>query len=86
MIFQITVNRARINTMDADLRKGHRSEVQMSVTYKSDMDLRIGRRLETGRQSESYIYIFRMQVLLKRMWLHINGKAIMEQLKSSLLS
>ena len=63
MIFQITVNRARINTMDADLRKGHRSEVQMSVTYKSDMDLRIGRRLETGRQSESYISFFGIVVL-----------------------
>ena len=34
----------------------NRSEVQMSVTYKSDMYLRIGRRLETGRQSESYTY------------------------------
>ena len=63
MIFQITVNRARINTMDADLRKGHRSEVQMSVTYKSDMDLRIGRRLEIGRQSESYISFFYIVVL-----------------------
>jgi hypothetical protein len=28
----------------------------MSVTKKSDMDLRIGRRLETGRRSESFIY------------------------------
>jgi hypothetical protein len=63
MIFQITVNRARINTMDADLRKGHRSEVQMSVTYKSDMDLRIGRRLEIGRQPESYISFFYIVVL-----------------------
>ena len=63
MIFQITVNRARINTMDADLRKGHRSEVQMSVTYKSDMDLRIGRRLEIGRQSEFYISFFYIVVL-----------------------
>ena len=34
----------------------HRSEMQMSVTYKSDMVLRIGSRLETGRRSESYIY------------------------------
>jgi hypothetical protein len=32
----------------------------VSVTYKSDMYLRIGRRLETGRRSESYIYIINL--------------------------
>ena len=37
--------------------KGHRSKVQMSVTLKSDMDLRIGRGLEAGRRSDSYIYV-----------------------------
>jgi hypothetical protein len=39
-----------------NLKKGHRSEVQMSVTWKSDMHLRISRQLEAGRRSESYIY------------------------------
>ena len=43
-------------SLDADMRIDLRSEMQISVTYKSDMYLRIGRRLETGRRSESYIY------------------------------
>ena len=38
-----------------NLKKGHRCEVQMSVKYISDMDLRTGCRLEAGRRSESYI-------------------------------
>ena len=40
--------------------KGHRSNVQMYVTLKSDMDLRIGHQLEAGRRSESYnvLYIY----------------------------
>jgi hypothetical protein len=45
-----------VTSLDTNLKKGHRSEVQMSVTYKSDIDLRIRRRLETRRRSESYIY------------------------------
>ena len=55
-----------------NLKKRRRSEVQMSVMYKSDMDLRIGRGSEVqmsvmykldmdlriGRRSESYIYLY----------------------------
>jgi hypothetical protein len=47
-----------IGELDAELRiwikKGRRYEVKMSVTQKSDMDLKIERRLEAGRRSESY--------------------------------
>jgi len=35
----------------------------MSVTLKLDMDLRIGRRLEAGRRSESYICIFEISFI-----------------------
>jgi hypothetical protein len=38
-----------------NLKKRLRSEVHMSVTWKSDMELWIGSRLEIGRRSESYI-------------------------------
>ena len=34
----------RIGSRFENLNKGHRSEVQMSVTYKSDKNLRIGNR------------------------------------------
>ena len=46
-----------------EFEKGHRSdslkksEVQVSVMYKSDMDLLIGCQLEAGRRSESYYII-----------------------------
>ena len=54
----------RIGRRFENLTKGHRSEVQMSVTQKLDMDLRFGLRLEIGRRSESYIY----HLLLKQNW------------------
>ena len=46
----------RIERRFENLKKGHRSEVQMSVMLKSDMDFRIGCRSEAGHRSESYIY------------------------------
>jgi hypothetical protein len=49
-----------------------------------DADLRSGRRLETGRRSESIIYT--PYAGAAGMLLHINGKFTMGKLKSSLLS
>jgi hypothetical protein len=46
----------RIGRRFEKLIKEHRSEVPMSVMYKSYMNLRVGCRLEAGCRSESCIY------------------------------